>query len=317
MWSQRTRAVLAWFAVPLTTVVFAAAAHAQSVDLVAAGSLNPALTQVADAFTATTGIAVTETYMASGTLRQEIEAGLRPDVFASADTASPQRLSQEGLAGPVQIFGSNRVVAVVRSGFGQQVTRSNLLSVLLDPATRIGTSTPVADPLGDYTQQIFETAGTIVPGATATLEAKADELVANPSAPPVPAGANSLVYFLDTKPTVDIFIAYVTSAVAARALDPTLQIVALPRKLSITAPYGLTVLNDASPDSQRFADSSCLQGQQILASFGFTPPCRSSASGAQPTAGNDQQQGNADNSLPVCGAGRAHHHQAAENAATP
>lgn len=188
----------------------------------------------------------------------------------------PQALAQEGLAAPVQTFATNQIVAVVRSGFGQTVSPSNLLSVLLDTSTRIGTSTPVADPLGDYTQQIFQKADAIMPGAAATLEAKRDELVANPSAPAVPAGANSLVYFLDTTQTVNIFISYVTSAVQARAIDPALQIVYLPRDLTVPAPFGLTVLSGASPDGQQFAQYILSPpGQQILASYGFIPSCRS------------------------------------------
>ncbi len=277
MWFQRARTALARLAFSLAIVSLTSAARAQSVDLVAAGSLNLALSQVADAFLAKTGIKVTQTYGPSGTLRQQIEGGLRPDVFASADTASPRALAREGLAGPVQVFARNQIVAVVRSGFGQTVGQSNLLDVLLDPATRIGTSTPVADPLGDYTQRVFQKAHAIVPGAEATLEAKAAQLVGgNPSAPPVPTGANSLVYFLNTQQTVDIFISYATSAVQARTLDPTLRIIFLPRELSVAAPFGLTVFNGASPDGQQFADYVLSrQGQRILATYGFLPACRS------------------------------------------
>jgi molybdate transport system substrate-binding protein len=271
---QCMRTAFVWLALLPATIFTASAAYAQSVNLVAAGSLNLVLGQVADAFTAKTGITVTQTYSPSGTLRQQIEGGLRADVFASADTASPEALEQEGLSGSVQVFAYNQIVGVVRTGFGQTVGSSNLLSVLLDPSTRIGTSTPVADPLGDYTQQIFQKADGIVPGAAATLEGKRDELVANPNAPAVPAGANSLVYFLDTTKTVDIFIVYITSAVQATALDPTLQIVVLPRELTVPAPFGLTVLNGASSDGQQFANYILSPpGQRTLASYGFTPVC--------------------------------------------
>ena len=272
---RRTRIALVPTVLLLFMVVFAVAARAQSVTLVAAGSLNLALSQVADAFTAATGIKVAQTYSPSGTLRQQIESGLRPDVFASADTNSPQTRQQEGLAGPVQVFASNQNVVVVRSGFGQAVNPSNLLSVLLDSSTRIGTSTPVADPGGDYAQEIFQKADAVQAGATATLQAKAQELVANANAPAVPAGTNSLVYFLDTTQTVDVFISYVTSAVQARVLDPALHIVFLPRELSVAAPFGLTVLNGASSEGRQFADFILSpKGQQILASYGFIPDCR-------------------------------------------
>jgi molybdenum ABC transporter molybdate-binding protein len=276
MLSQRTRAAFARLAVGFAALAIALPACAQSVDLVAAGSLNLALSQVAQAFTAKTGTKVTQTYAPSGTLRQEIEAGLRPDVFASADTAAPQALQQQGLTGPVQTFASNQIVAVFRSGFGRNVSPPELLGVLLESSTRIGTSTPVADPLGDYTQAIFQKADAVVPGAAATLEGKRNELVASPTAPAVPAGANSLVYFLDTTQTVDVFISYVTSAVSARAIDPTLQIVFLPPQLLVPAPFGLTVFKGASADGQQFAQYILSPpGQQILASYGFIPACPS------------------------------------------
>lgn len=274
MWPKRTGTTPAQLVISLALIAFAVPARAQSLNLVAAGSLSLALSQVAQAFNATTGVTVTQTFAPSGTLRQEIEAGLRPDVFASADTASPQALEQEGLTGTVRVFAANQIVAVFRSNFGQTVSPANLLSVLLNPSTKIGTSTPVADPLGDYTQQIFQKADAIQPGAAATLEAKRNELVANPSAPAVPTGANSTVYFLNTTQTVDVFITYVTGAVQARAIDPTLQIVFLPKELSVPAPFGLTVFNGASPDGQKFADYVLSpQGQQILASYGFIPSC--------------------------------------------
>ena len=275
MWRNRRNAAPAALVLSILVVIGTPVARAQSVSLVAAGSLSLALAQVADAYTATTGVSVAQTYAPSGTLRQEIEAGLRPDVFASADTASPLALEKEGLAGPVQTFASNQIVAVVRSGFSQSVSQSNLLSVLLESSTKIGTSTPVADPLGDYTQQIFRKADAVTPGAAATLEGKRDELVANPNAPAVPAGANSLVYFLDTTQTVDIFITYATGAVQATAIDPKLQIVFFPPQLTVPAPFGLTVLNGASSEGQQFAQFVLSrQGQQILASYGFIPACR-------------------------------------------
>ena len=65
---QRTRAALARLVLPLAALAFAAAAHAQSVTLVAAGSLNLALSQVANTFTAETSVTVAQTYMPSGTL---------------------------------------------------------------------------------------------------------------------------------------------------------------------------------------------------------------------------------------------------------
>ena len=56
----------------------------------AAGSLRGALTEVAEAFAADSGIKVEAKYGPSGTLRDEIAAGSRAQVFASANMEHPQ-----------------------------------------------------------------------------------------------------------------------------------------------------------------------------------------------------------------------------------
>lgn len=246
-------------------------AHATPLTLWAAGSLNPALATVASNFTAATGVAVTTTFQPSGTIAMEIEAGARPDLFASADTGNPLALQQAGLAGPVVNFASNSLVAVVAPGYN--VTSANLISSLLNPAITLGTSTPVYDPLGDYTEQLFSEIDATDPGAKAILDAKAERLIAGPTSPPVPAGDNALVYFLDTTHQADIFIAYASSAPAALAIDPALTEVALPADLAIAAEYGMTIINGADPGTVALENYILSPaGQAVLASDGFGPP---------------------------------------------
>ena len=247
-------------------------AQAAPLTLYAAGSLNAALTTVASDFTAATGTPVATTFQASGTIRTEIEAGTRPDVFASADTGNPATLQAEGLAGPVVNFASNQVVAVVRGNEG--VTTANLLATILNPSVRVGTSTPIYDPLGDYTEQVFADADALDPGAKATLDAKAQRLVAGPTSPTVPAGQNSVVYFLDTTNATDVFFQYYTSAIAAVALDPSLAIVDLPGNLAVSAEYGETVISGAQQPGATALENYLLSptAQAVLAANGFGPP---------------------------------------------
>ena len=246
----------------------AGAARAAPLTLWGAGSLTGALGAVAGDYTAATGVPVTTRFLSSGTLRQEIEAGGRPDLFTSADTGNPLALQQQGLSGPVVPFTTNRLVAVARPGL--DVNTGNLLATLLDPAIRVGTSTPISDPSGDYAQQVFANADELAPGAFATLDAKALRLVGSPAAPPVPAGQNSLVYFIDTTGQADIFLTYYTGALAARQIAPGLQAVELPPDLAVSAQYGLTILNGADPGTGALADYILSPtGQSVLARFGF------------------------------------------------
>ena len=192
-------------------------------------------------------------------------------MFTSADTGTSLALHAEGLAGPVVDFASNRLVAIVAPAL--LVTSSNLLSTLLNPAITLGTSTAVYDPLGDYTEQMFGKADAIVPGAQAPLDAKAQRLVASPSSPPVPAGQNSLVYFVDTAHQADVFITYYTSAIAALQVAPDLQEVGLPANLATSAEYGMTILNGADPGTSALENYILSPtAQAVLASNRFGAP---------------------------------------------
>ncbi len=75
----------------------------------------------------------------------------------------------------MQAFTGNRLCAVAQPEVG--LTPANLLERLLDPAVRVGSSTPKADPSGDYTWMMFERADKLHPGAFNTLSAKAMQLV--------------------------------------------------------------------------------------------------------------------------------------------
>ncbi|WP_339381422.1 substrate-binding domain-containing protein, partial [Brasilonema bromeliae] len=239
-----------------------------TVTLYGAGSLRGALSEVANAFSTEYGNPVKTEFGPSGTLRGRLENGEEADVFASADIGNPLKLYQEGLSGSVVNFTSNRMTLVVKPGLS--VTSDNLLDVLLDPNIKLGTSTPISDPSGDYAQEIFRKADELRPGSFETLDAKALRLVGGPSSPPVPDGKNSLVYFLEETKQADVFLAYYTSAISRRldasriaALEtaPDLQLVELPDNLAVKADYGLTVLKDASPDGKKLAE-------YILSPFG-------------------------------------------------
>src|SRR5580704_16026626 len=174
-------------AVLLTVAAMAAPARAEDpVRLHAAGSLRPALTEVAAAFEATTGAKVQSKFGPSGVLKDEIVAGAAADVFASANMEHPQALAQAKRAGPVVLFARNRLCALARPGL--DVTTANVLATILDPKVKLGTSTPRNDPAGDYAWEVFHKADALKPGAFGTLENKALQLVGGPTAPSVPPG---------------------------------------------------------------------------------------------------------------------------------
>jgi molybdenum ABC transporter molybdate-binding protein len=253
-----------------------------AVNLYGAGSLRDSLIEIGESFNEKYGIPVETRFGPSGLTREFIEkefseTGKSADVFASADIDNPQTLFEEGLSEPVVNFTSNRMTAVVRSGL--DITSDNLLDFLLKPEIKLGTSTPVADPSGNYAWQIFDKTNQITPGSSQILKDKALQLVGgNPNAPIVPNGKNNLVYFLEETKQADIFLAYYTSGKTAQLTEggENLQIVELPDYLATKANYGLTTLKNADPDGEKLAEYILSpEGQEILAKYGFSTPSTS------------------------------------------
>ena len=238
-----------------------------TLTLFAAWSLRAALNEVSAAFTQASGISVHAEYGPSGALRQRIEDGRAVGVFASADMGHPRQLVAAGLADGVVQFTSNQLCVIGRSELN--LSSENLLDLALDPAIKLGTSTPLADPSGDYAWKMFDLAEALRPGAAARLKAKALQLVGGPKTEPIPPGLSAVPYMIATG-KADLFIAYRTTATQA-SKQGGITIVDLPATLAVRADYGLVVLKDAAPEAARFALFILSEpGQAILAKWAFT-----------------------------------------------
>jgi molybdate transport system substrate-binding protein len=235
-----------------------------------AGSMSGALAAIASDYTRRTGQKIDIVPGPAGLLLERIEGGAHADIFISANMAHPQRLTTEGKADATIVFARNSVCVAARPDVG--LTRDNLLDKLLDPSVKIGTSTPEADPGGDYAWQLFAKADSVKPGATRILEAKAQQLVGGRTAPAVPAGQDAVKYFMQTR-RVDVFIGYCSSHTTQR--DTSLDRVALPDNLAIPADYGMAVLErGAGAATQQAAYRFALYlmspaAQQVLPRYGF------------------------------------------------
>ena len=245
-------------------------AQQSPVPVFAAGSLRGPLTEAAKAFEASAGgLPVALTFGASGLLLDRIKTGADAQVFASANMAHPQALSAAGSFGPTQVFTRNALCALVRPGLA--VDSTNLVATLLRPDVKLGTSTPKADPSGDYAFEMFQrvdSAGAPA-GSGVALAAKALQLTGGPTSPPPPADRN--VYgVLVASGQADVFITYCTNAVVARREQPQLQVVDIAPAINVAADYGLAVRKDASPAAQAFAAYLLSPaGQAILRKAGF------------------------------------------------
>jgi molybdate transport system substrate-binding protein len=262
--------MLARIALILSAAMTSPAVASEPVVLHAAGSLRAALTEVAGAFEAASGQKVEARYGPSGTLKDEIAGGMRAEVFASANMEHPQALAMRGKSGPVVLFARNRLCALVRPELA--VESATLLDRMLDPNFKLGTSTPRADPSGDYAWETFRKADSLKPGAFGALEQKALQLTGGSNAPTAPAG-RTIYGVLVAEGKADIFLTYCTNALEAQKQNAGQQIVALPDELAVGADYGLTVLTRASPQAYQFAMFILsVDGQRVLARHGFAAP---------------------------------------------
>ena len=252
----------------MAVIMMTRPAAAEDVILFAAGSLKAVLGDVAKAYTDDTGTGVTTQFGPSGLLRKRIEEGESAHVFASANMKHPGALAEAGKAGEVRMFARNKLCAIAQPEVS--VSTDTLLNTMLDPAIRVGTSTPKADPSGDYAFALFGKAEALKAGATATLEAKALKLTGGPDSPKPPEGRNNYGWVMSEK-KADIFLTYCTNALLAQKDTPGLQTIQIPEALSVGADYGLTVLNGAPEAGAKLADFILSDaGQKILGSYGFS-----------------------------------------------
>ncbi|MEO7205841.1 MAG: molybdate ABC transporter substrate-binding protein [Steroidobacteraceae bacterium] len=256
----------------LLAALSAAAADAPAVRLHAAGSLRAAMSDIAKAYSEAYGVAVTPTFGGSGLLKDRLQKGEPGDVFASADMGNPRALSSTGKSGPTVLFAHNHLCAMLRPGL--KATPATLLATLLSPAVKVGTSTPIGDPGGDYAWAVFKKADAVRPGSRATLEAKAVKIGKGSGSLPVPAGVGNAVAWLFKEKRADVFLAYCTGGAAVAAALPGATMIHLPPALAVETNYGLTILKDANQgQAAQFALFILSpQGQKILADNGFDAP---------------------------------------------
>lgn len=250
-----------------------AVAAGEPVSVHAAGSLRAAMTDLGRAYEARSTVSTRFTFGPSGLLKDRIAGGEASQVFASANMTHPQALVDAGRAEPVRAFARNALCALTSPSFSLQ--GGSLVQRLLDPAVRVGTSTPRADPSGDYAFQMFErieSSGAAREGATALLKSKALQLTGGPTSRQPQPGRN-LYGQIVAEGQADVFVTYCTNATEARQQLPSLQVLPIPDAINVSAMYGIAVVRPAAPAAQAFVEFVLgPEGQQILARHGFSAP---------------------------------------------
>jgi molybdate transport system substrate-binding protein len=221
------------------------------ITVFAAASLTDAFTEAGEAFaTANEGSAVEFSFDASSALVTQITEGAPADVFASADTANMDKLTDADLNGsdPV-IFATNLLTIIVPAGNPEGITG---VEALANPDLTVVLCAEEV-PCGNYANQILDAAGVEV--TPASLEENVRGVVTKVTAGEADAG---IVYVTDMR----------TAGDAAESVE-------IPEDINVVAEYPIATVaeSDNQEVGQAFIDFlTGRDGQAILAQYGFGPP---------------------------------------------
>jgi len=200
-----------------------------------------------------TGIDAKQSFAGSDELAAQIRQGVKPDVYAAANTTLPDQLYKEGLVEKPVLFATNSLVLAVPEG-------SEIASI--EDLTRPGTTIAIGDPevpVGSYTREVLDK---LPPDRSKAIldNVRSQE-----------PDVSSIVGKL-TQGAVDAGFVYVTDVTTTHG---ALKAIELPAALRPDVAYGAAVVVGAkNPDgAQEFIDG-LLDGDGALAlkKAGFKPP---------------------------------------------
>ena len=258
-------AALVWLS---ATGIAAAQTEKETVEIFSARSLRGVFSELAKEAAATYNIQVKASFGGSGSMRERIEKGESPDLFMSADVGSPRKLATAGRTiVPAIPFARNRMCIISRRTAG--VTATNLIDRMLAKGVRLKTSTPIADPAGDYAWAIIDRIEALRPGAGAVLKEKAQAVMSLTATPGAPNQSPAAALFASKQ--IDMSITYCSGAVALLKEAPDLTSLVVPPQLDPHPLYGIAVLSN-KPQAQKLALFLLSEkGQAIIASQGLVP----------------------------------------------
>jgi len=193
-------------------------------------------------------------FAGSDELAAQIQQGVKPDVFASANTTLPEQLYKAGKVDKPTVFAGNRLVLAVPA----DSTKVRSLADTEKNGVKLAVGSETV-PVGAYTRKVL--AGLPASQRQAVLgNVRSDE-------PDVKGIVGKL-----SQGAVDAGFVYVTDVTATKG---KLTAIPLPASLQPTVAYGVAVVKGAKhpKSAQQFIDGLMQgPGQQALKAAGFLPP---------------------------------------------
>ncbi len=193
-------------------------------------------------------------FAGSDELAAQIEKGVKPDLFAAANTKLPDALYAKGLVEKPTVFAGNRLVLAVPAD-GSKVSSLKDLE-----AKGVKLAIGAKDvPVGSYTRTVLD--------KLPPQESKAILANVRTEEPDVAGITGKL-----TQGAVDAGFLYASDV---RATDDKLKAIQLPEELQPSVTYGVAVVKGAKHPQQAKAFIAGLldgDGKQALHDAGFLPP---------------------------------------------
>ncbi len=189
----------------------------------AAASLKAAFSAYAQQFSRAS---VRYSFAGSDILAAQIEQGIKPDVFASANTKLPDMLYAKGLVSKPVTFAANKLVIAVPA----DASKVRSLTDLEKPGVTVAIGSATV-PIGSYTRKVLAKLG---PAASAKILAnvRSEE-----------TDVSGIIGKL-TQGAVDAGLTYVTDV---KATQGALKAIALPASVQPVVAYGVAIVKGSPP----------------------------------------------------------------------
>ncbi|MHB8232934.1 MAG: molybdate ABC transporter substrate-binding protein [bacterium] len=239
-------------------------ASAATLRIMAADALPKPVTEIGNIFKKEhPGIKIDYDFLGAGVLKGDIEEGAPCDIFLSANRKFQKQLRKKGFLKSYRIFAYDYLAAATPYNNPANVTKSNLIQKLMDANVTLATSSPHADPAGDYTWKMFGIIDKQIPGAFEKITDHANHLLDAALVMPVLESGNT-----------DLGILYASQLLELKRSGAKINIIPIPNKYNTKAKFTASVLNQSKykPLSEEFIKLLfSKKGKKILSYWGFSP----------------------------------------------
>ena len=156
---MRQGLVVGWLVQLLLLGLFCKTVFAKTLTVAVAANFAPAMEELAQLFTTTSGIPVRVTVSSTGRLFAQIKNGAPYDLFFSADMERPEKLAAEGRCDSVREYARGAVVLWTRNNTLCEDAATWVELLTLPGVNRIGQANPKLAPYGMVVERALRVAG--------------------------------------------------------------------------------------------------------------------------------------------------------------